>query len=164
MVILPEETTVEEILMKTLRPEASVKIREFRKIKNQGVAVVCDSEKDIQTIISRLGEDNLTKEKIFIGPYLNGDNTLWGYNNVDPGELPLRISSLQITELEVTNLLQNSVIEACNKSYRNKNQNISPTPSWYTQDLEVEKNRLKTLRRRCTKGTPRLKKCPIPIP
>ncbi|GBM24189.1 hypothetical protein AVEN_4942-1 [Araneus ventricosus] len=30
---------------------------------------------------------------------------------------------------EATNLLQNSVIEACNKSYRTKNQNLSPTPN-----------------------------------
>ncbi|GBM50863.1 hypothetical protein AVEN_47305-1 [Araneus ventricosus] len=37
---------------------------------------------------------------------------------------------------EATILLQNSVIEACNKSYRTKNQKLSPTPNWYTQDLE----------------------------
>ncbi|GBN11197.1 hypothetical protein AVEN_272586-1 [Araneus ventricosus] len=40
---------------------------------------------------------------------------------------------------EATNFLQNSVIEACSKSYRTKNQNLYPTPHWYTQDLEVEK-------------------------
>ncbi|GBM90624.1 Putative protein in type-1 retrotransposable element R1DM [Araneus ventricosus] len=53
---------------------------------------------------------------------------------------------------EATNLLQNCVIEACNKSYRTKNQNLSPTPNWYTQDLEIEKNRLKALRRRAQRA------------
>ncbi|GBN82580.1 Putative protein in type-1 retrotransposable element R1DM [Araneus ventricosus] len=53
---------------------------------------------------------------------------------------------------EETNLLQNCVIEACNKSYRTKNQNLSPTPNWYTQDLEIEKNRLKALRRRAQRA------------
>ncbi|GBN48323.1 hypothetical protein AVEN_29737-1 [Araneus ventricosus] len=58
---------------------------------------------------------------------------------------------------EATYLLQNSVIEACNKSYRTKNQNISPTPNWYTQDLEIEKNRLKALRR-CAQRAPQDKR------
>ncbi|GBM64467.1 hypothetical protein AVEN_194228-1 [Araneus ventricosus] len=53
---------------------------------------------------------------------------------------------------EATYLLQNSVIEACNKSYHTKNQNRSPTPNWYTQDLEVGKNRLKALRRRAQRA------------
>ncbi|GBN93849.1 hypothetical protein AVEN_28677-1 [Araneus ventricosus] len=53
---------------------------------------------------------------------------------------------------EATNFLQNSVIEACNKSYRSKNQNLSPNPNWHTQDLEVEKNRLKALRRRAQRA------------
>ncbi|GBM29559.1 hypothetical protein AVEN_206399-1 [Araneus ventricosus] len=56
-------TSVEEILKTTIRPETSFKIREFSKVKNQGVAVVFDSVKDIRSIISRLDEDNSTKEK-----------------------------------------------------------------------------------------------------
>ncbi|GBN71845.1 hypothetical protein AVEN_67850-1 [Araneus ventricosus] len=64
---------------------------------------------------------------------------------------------------EATNLLQNCVIEACNKSYRTKNQNLSPTPNWYTQDLEIEKT-TEGAEKTCTKGTPRSEKCPIPIP
>ncbi|GBN07815.1 hypothetical protein AVEN_208377-1 [Araneus ventricosus] len=59
-----EATSVEEILKNTIRPEANVKIREFRKVKNQGVAVSCDSVKDIQSIISRLDGDNSAKEKV----------------------------------------------------------------------------------------------------
>ncbi|GBN99318.1 hypothetical protein AVEN_184966-1 [Araneus ventricosus] len=59
-----EAASVEEILKNTIRPEANVKIREFRKVKNQGVAVSCDSVKDIQSIISRLDGDNSAKEKV----------------------------------------------------------------------------------------------------
>ncbi|GBM81600.1 hypothetical protein AVEN_82331-1 [Araneus ventricosus] len=59
-----EATSVEEILNNTIRPEANVKIREFREVKNQGVAVSCDSVKDIQSIISRLDGDNSAKEKV----------------------------------------------------------------------------------------------------
>ncbi|GBM62872.1 hypothetical protein AVEN_38402-1 [Araneus ventricosus] len=59
-----EATSVEEILKKTTRLEASVKIRGFRKFKKQGVAVVCNSVKDIQYIMFRLDEDNSTKEKV----------------------------------------------------------------------------------------------------
>ncbi|GBL72985.1 hypothetical protein AVEN_128159-1 [Araneus ventricosus] len=59
-----EATSVEEILKNTIWPEASVKIREFRKVKNQGVAVSCDSVKDIQSIISGLDGDNSAKAKV----------------------------------------------------------------------------------------------------
>ncbi|GBN90947.1 hypothetical protein AVEN_42540-1 [Araneus ventricosus] len=60
---------------------------------------------------------------------------------------------------EATNLLQNSIIEACNKSYRIKNQNLSPTPNWYTKDLEVGKTRLKALRRRAQRA-PKIREMP----
>ncbi|GBM29695.1 hypothetical protein AVEN_156882-1 [Araneus ventricosus] len=165
---------------------------------------------EIQEIIS-----SLRREKIFIGAYLNGHNTFWGYYDVDSRGtaieglilLPIgkywkkSLSDHQYIEItidssvqnctftryeirhsnhniflknlkpyvnsilgafrnsqdekdinEATNLLQNSVIEACNKSYRTMNQNLSPTPNWYTQDLEVEKNRLKALRRRAQRA------------
>ncbi|GBN40991.1 hypothetical protein AVEN_149378-1 [Araneus ventricosus] len=61
---------------------------------------------------------------------------------------PSEIVRMRECIYEATNLLQNNVIEACNKFYRTKNQNLSPTTNWYTQDLEVEENRLKALRRR----------------
>ncbi|GBL73599.1 Tyrosine-protein phosphatase 69D [Araneus ventricosus] len=59
-----EATSIEEILKNSIRPKANVKIREFRKVKNQGVAVSCDSVTDIQSIISRLDGDNSAKEKV----------------------------------------------------------------------------------------------------
>ncbi|GBM28075.1 hypothetical protein AVEN_66561-1 [Araneus ventricosus] len=70
---------------------------------------------------------------------------------------------------EATNFLQNSVIEACNKSYRSKNQNLSPTPIWYTQDLEVEKKPTEGAEKTCTSAISliletRSEKCPIPVP
>ncbi|GBN79406.1 hypothetical protein AVEN_6175-1 [Araneus ventricosus] len=46
-----EATSVEEILKKTIRPEANVKIREFMKVKNPKIAVFCDSVKDIQPLV-----------------------------------------------------------------------------------------------------------------
>ncbi|GBM65423.1 hypothetical protein AVEN_71108-1 [Araneus ventricosus] len=61
---ISEATALEEILKKTIRPEANVKIREFRKVKNKEVAVFCDSVKDIQSIISRLNENNSRNEKL----------------------------------------------------------------------------------------------------
>ncbi|GBO29950.1 hypothetical protein AVEN_209775-1 [Araneus ventricosus] len=176
---------------------------------------------EIQEIIS-----SLPRENIFIGADLNDHNTLWGYSDVDSrgtaieefilannlfinnssdapptftrnsskgwpdlslctqqmiGEIAnwkvleepslsdhhyiaitidssvknctfTRNSQNEKDINEATNLLQNCVIEACNKSYRTKNQNLSPTPNWYTQDLEIEKNRLKALRRRAQRA------------
>ncbi|GBM65052.1 hypothetical protein AVEN_92784-1 [Araneus ventricosus] len=67
------------------------------------------------------------------------------------------LSDHQYIEITIDSSVKNctftSVIEACNKSYRAKNQNLSPTPNWYTQDLEVKKNRLKELRRRAQRAT-----------
>ncbi|GBM08358.1 hypothetical protein AVEN_108361-1 [Araneus ventricosus] len=43
-------------------------------------------------------------------------------------------------------------IDACNKSHHTKNQDLSPTPNWYAKDLEVEKTRLKALKRRAQRA------------
>ncbi|GBM17975.1 hypothetical protein AVEN_238378-1 [Araneus ventricosus] len=83
--------------------------------------------------------------------------TLHGNHNIFPKNLKPYVNSImgairnsqnKKDNNEATNILQNSVIEAYNKFYRTKNQNLSPTPNWYTEDLEEEEEkRLKELRR-----------------
>ncbi|GBM07978.1 Putative protein in type-1 retrotransposable element R1DM [Araneus ventricosus] len=49
---------------------------------------------------------------------------------------------------EVTRELQNTIIKACDGTYKIKKTYYLPNPNWWTQELEMEKKRLRALRRR----------------
>ncbi|GBM65812.1 hypothetical protein AVEN_172663-1 [Araneus ventricosus] len=60
----------------------------------------------------------------------------------------IRNSQTQDGINKTTSHLQNKVIDACKNTYKIKKQEVARPPSWYTSKLEIEKNRLKELRRR----------------
>ncbi|XP_055944562.1 uncharacterized protein LOC129975527 [Argiope bruennichi] len=53
---------------------------------------------------------------------------------------------------EATTLLQEHIISACKNSYKLKTQKHNQHPNWFTPKLEIEKNRLKALRRRAQRS------------
>ncbi|GBM53317.1 Putative protein in type-1 retrotransposable element R1DM [Araneus ventricosus] len=54
---------------------------------------------------------------------------------------------------DTTKDLQQLIINACNHAYKKKQVNFIPTPNWWNQALEVEKKRLRALRRRAQRAT-----------
>ncbi|KAF8789079.1 putative 115 kDa protein in type-1 like protein [Argiope bruennichi] len=53
---------------------------------------------------------------------------------------------------EATTLLQEHIISACKNSYKLKTHKHNQQPNWFTPKLEIEKNRLKALRRRAQRS------------
>ncbi|KAF8766434.1 hypothetical protein HNY73_019499 [Argiope bruennichi] len=53
---------------------------------------------------------------------------------------------------EFTSLLQATIIQACNKTFKIKNQPLTENPTWWTDKLEIEKKRIKALRRRAQRS------------
>ncbi|GBM59458.1 Putative protein in type-1 retrotransposable element R1DM [Araneus ventricosus] len=49
--------------------------------------------------------------------------------------------------------LQQSIIQACNQSYKTKKINYNPGPNWWTTQLETEKKKLRALRRRAQRAS-----------
>ncbi|GBO01273.1 hypothetical protein AVEN_22289-1 [Araneus ventricosus] len=64
----------------------------------------------------------------------------------------IRNSETQDDINKTTIHLQNKIIDACKSTYKTKKQEVARTPSWYKSKLEIEKNRLKTLRRRAQRA------------
>ncbi|GBN19763.1 Putative protein in type-1 retrotransposable element R1DM [Araneus ventricosus] len=53
---------------------------------------------------------------------------------------------------ETTKALQQLIIRACDHAYKKKQVNFIPAPNWWTQSLEIEKKRLRALRRRAQRA------------
>ncbi|GBL80585.1 hypothetical protein AVEN_225271-1 [Araneus ventricosus] len=57
-------------------------------------------------------------------------------------------------ELNIATIhLHTAIIQGCNMMYKIKKQELTATPTWYTQDLEIRKNRLLAFKRRSQRAT-----------
>ncbi|KAF8784352.1 hypothetical protein HNY73_010040 [Argiope bruennichi] len=54
---------------------------------------------------------------------------------------------------EFTSLLQAKIIQTCNKAFKIKKQPLTENPTWWTDKLEIEKKRIKALRRRAQRSS-----------
>ncbi|GBL96561.1 hypothetical protein AVEN_114349-1 [Araneus ventricosus] len=59
----------------------------------------------------------------------------------------IRNSQTQYDINKTTSHFQNEIINACKSTYKTKKQEVARPLSWYTSKQEIEKNRLKALRR-----------------
>ncbi|GBM03546.1 hypothetical protein AVEN_95431-1 [Araneus ventricosus] len=77
-------------------------------------------------------------------------------NKLKPSINPLleeiRNSQTQDDINKTTSHFQNKIINACKSTYKTKKQEVARPPSWYTSKLEIEKIRLKALKRRAQRA------------
>ncbi|KAF8781518.1 Protein GVQW3 like protein [Argiope bruennichi] len=105
----------------------------------------------------------LPNENFLVGADLNGHNPLWGYHRTNTRGVAI-MDFLLANNLFINNssdapptFTRNTdvatIIQACNKTFKIKKQPLTENPTWWTDKLEIEKKRIKALRRRAQRSS-----------